>query len=228
LGVHQLIKAMHNAGVKRLIYLSSQSIYGNQRPPLWSEALSAQPETPYGLSKWMGELVCLNNGRKVPQTIILRLARVYGFGNFMRWNELPHKFSFLASRGQPISVYRQGKEKIDLLHIQDLTNAITKICRQSLPEYQNLILNIGSGHAISVSHLANLCQTISKEMGLKVPAIKYLNDGTKELYRTWGMDIRRAKIHLNWEPNCSLKDGLTKLFNVLLKNDTLGNEIIIN
>ena len=223
LGVHQLIKAMHNAGVKHLIYLSSQAVYGNQRPPLWSEALSAQPDTSYGLSKWMGELVCLNNGWKVPQTIILRLARVYGFGNFMRWDELPHKFSFLASRGKPLSVYRQGKEKIDLLHIQDLTNAITKICRQSLPGHQNLTLNIGSGHAISVSHLANLCQTISKEMGLKVPAIKYLNDGTKELYRTCGMDIRRAKTHLNWEPNCSLKDGLTGLFKALLKNKALGN-----
>jgi len=143
----------------------------------------------------------------------------------MRWDELPHKFSFLASQGKPLSIYRQGKEKIDLLHIQDLTNAITKICRQSLPGYQNLILNIGSGsgHAISVSHLANLCQTISKEMGLKVPAIKYLNDGTKELYRTWGMDVRRAKTHLNWEPNCNLKDALTKLFKALLKNKALGN-----
>jgi nucleoside-diphosphate-sugar epimerase len=157
----------------------------------------------------MGELVCLNNGWKVPQTIILRLARVYGFGNFMRWNELPHKFSFLASQGKPLSLYRQGKEKIDLLHI--------------LSGHQNLILNIGSGHAISVSHLANLCQTISKEIGLKVPTINYLTDDTKGLYRTWGMDIRRAKTHLNWEPNCSLKDGLTELFNALLKNNTLGN-----
>jgi len=223
LGVHQLIKTMHNTGVKRLIYLSSQAVYGNERPPLWSEALSAQPETPYGLSKWMGELVCLNNGWKVPQTIILRLARVYGFGNYMRWNELPHKFSFLAFRGQPLSVYRGGKEKIDLLHIQDLTNAITKICRQSLSGYQNIILNIGSGHAISVSHLANLCQVISKEMGLKVSTIKYLNDGTKEIHRNCGMDIRRAKTYLNWEPNYSLKDGLTGLFNALLKNKALGN-----
>jgi nucleoside-diphosphate-sugar epimerase/carbamoylphosphate synthase large subunit len=223
LGVHQLIKAMHNAGVKQLIYLSSQSVYGNQRPPLWSEALSAQPDTPYGLSKWMGELVCLNNGWKVPQTIILRPARVYGFGHFMRWDELPHKFSFLVSRGQSLSVYRGGKEKIDLLHIQDLTNAITKICRQSLSGYQNIILNIGSGHAISVSHLANLCQVISKEMGLKVSTIKYLNDRPKEIHRNWGMDIRRAKTYLNWEPNCSLKDGLTELFNALLKNKALGN-----
>ncbi len=221
--VHPLIKAMHNAGVKQLIYLSSQAVYGIQRPPLWSEALSAQPDTSYGLSKWMGELVCLNSGWKVPQTIILRLARVYGFGNFMRWDELPHKFSLLASQGQPLSVYSQGKEEIDLLHIQDLTNSINKICKQSLPGYQNLILNIGSGHTISVLHLANLCQTISKEMGLKVPTIKYFNDGTKEIYRTWGMDIRRAKTHLNWEPNCSLKDGLTGLFNALLKNKALGN-----
>ena len=135
----------------------------------------------------------------------------------MRWNELPHKFSLLASQGQPLSIYRQGKEKIDLLHIQDLTNAITKICRQSLHGHQNLILNIGSGYAISVLHLANLCQTISKEMGLKIPAIKYLNNGTKELYRTYGMDIRRAKIHLNWEPICSLKEGLTGLFKALLE-----------
>jgi nucleoside-diphosphate-sugar epimerase len=60
-------------------------------------------------------------------------------------------------------------------------------------------------------------------MRLKVPAIKYITDDTKELNRTWGMDIRRAKTHLNWEPNCSLKDGLTGLFNALLKNKALGN-----
>jgi len=123
-GTRILLEAARRAGVSRIIYLSSQAVYGTRHIPLWGESLPLQPETPYGLSKWIGELLCVNESTDTLQSIVLRIARVYGLGHFMRWDEMPHKFASLTLKGQPLPLFAGGNQQLDFIHIRDLCNAI--------------------------------------------------------------------------------------------------------
>lgn len=219
-GVGRLLEAAQRGGVRRFVYLSSQSVYGLQREPPWTENMPARPETPYALSKWLGESVCLSGEWKVPEVAVLRIARAYGWGRFMRWNELPHKFSLLASRQRPLPIYDKGKTKVDLLHIRDLGDAVFKACIRPLPDSQRMILNIGSGQPVSVAQLSRLCQTIAAERGLQVPANEQFSSShdKESLNRDFGMDTTLAKTTLDWTPSIRLEEGLLELFQAAAKN----------
>ncbi len=213
-GVGRLLEATQLAGVRRFVYLSSQSIYGLQRKPPWTESMPARPETPYALSKWLGESVCLSDEWNIPEMVVLRIARAYGLGRFMRWDELPHKFSLLASREQSLPIYDKGKSKVDLLHVRDLGEAVLKACVRPLPNSQKMVLNIGSGDPVPVAQLSHLCQTIASESGLLVRGNEYLSSSNKENNTIFdiGMDTTLAQATLDWTPSIVLKEGLLELF----------------
>lgn len=209
-GTRKLLETMQEAGVRKFIYTSSQSVYGTKRPPLWKEEMPAQPENTYASSKWMGELLSLGDQYTISQVIILRVARLYGLGHFLRWDELPHKFAQLAAQGQPLPVFG-GDNEIDILHIDDASNAVVAGCMTQLPPAQKIIVNIGSGKPVTISEFASYCLEAAKCAGLEKPLLDVQDkeDKTKPLHL--GMDIRKAKEILGWEPRHSLLDSMKTL-----------------
>jgi len=215
-GTRALLEAMHDAGVGKLIFISSQSVYGTARTPLWKEEMPAKPETPYALSKWIGELLSLSENYSIPQVIILRVARIYGLGHFVRWDELPHKFALNAAKKRALPLFG-SKNRIDLLHVNDAARAVRASCCTSFPETSKIILNIGSGTPVSISDFASICQAASRNCGLPAPPIEQnQNDEASPLY--WGMDIRKAKESLGWVPRHSLQSGMEELIRYQLDN----------
>lgn len=209
-GTRRLLQAARDARVSRLIYLSSQAVYGTRRPPLWFEAQAAQPETPYGLSKWIGELLSLHGGAVTLPTVVLRAAQVYGWGHSVRWGDMPHKFALLAARGQSLPLYCAGEQRVDLIHVRDLCAAILRACVLPLGVAQRVVFNVGSGQPVSVAELASMCSPVAVELGLPAPAIEQVHDAAGAVCH-FGMDIRRAKAQLGWAPCVCLKDGLREL-----------------
>jgi nucleoside-diphosphate-sugar epimerase len=209
-GTRRLLEAMRRAGVRRLIYLSSQAVYGTGRLPPWSEALPATPETPYGLSKWMAELLCLNDAIGVAETVVLRAGRVYGLGHFVRWHELPHRFASRTARAATLPIYGGGRDLLDLLHVRDLCDAIVRACSMVLVDSASVVLNAGGGQPVSVRQVAKLCQSITADLDLPVPAIEEIGSPATD-GRFCGMDVRRASAQLGWTPATDLRSGLFEL-----------------
>jgi len=209
-GTRKLMKNVHESGVKRLIYMSSQAIYGGKKGPLWTEAIPPQPENSYSLSKWGGELECLNQCYEGLQSIVLRAARIYGKGFFLRWEELLHKWAVLAVDGQPLPIYGKGETKLDLLHIRDSIDAVVESCRLPMRDSEKLIFNIGGGNPISVQKLAQVYRLEAEKMRLKELQLAHLN-GKGNSEQDFGMSIRKAKSHLGWQPKVSLMEGIYEL-----------------
>lgn len=226
-GTRRLLAAARRANVARFIYLSTQAIYGTGRRPLWSEGLPAQPETPYALSKWAGELLCMQDSSDRMQTVVLRVARVYGLGHCMRWAELPHQFADRAAQGQPLQLHAGGHERVDMVHLQDLCDAILRACALPLPKAQRVILNIGGGHPFTVAELASICQAAAIEVGLPAPAI-VATSGPNGRLREFGMDIRRARTQLGWSPAVSLKAGFCSLIEAAVMQDVQENLVALS
>lgn len=221
-GTRQLVSAAQMAGVRRLVYLSTQAVYGTTRPAPWPEGLMPQPEGPYALSKWIGEQTCqfatLNGAARDFQVISLRLARVWGLGHFMRWNELPHQFAARAATGGILTVHNGGQQRVDLLHIRDATSAAHRAVTlpSGLPSY--LVFNIGGGKTISIMELATSCQTAAVREGLSVPPIEQI--ATDAAPRHFGMDIRRATSYLGWTPHVATVDALCELIDTHMPSAT--------
>lgn len=207
-GTRRLIETMQDVHATRLIYVSSQSIYGRQRPPPWSEMMPARPETPYGFSKWIGEQLCIHQASV--QSVVLRSARAYGLGHRMRWDELPHKFARQVGNRKVLTVHGDGQQRIDLVHIEDLCTAIIRACLLPLSQNQSAVFNVGSGRPVSVLQLANVCQAAASELGLPRPVIQHLSVANVD-NRNFGMDIRRARARLGWAAAVDLQDGVREL-----------------
>jgi len=115
--------------VPEFIYASSQAVYGEktQLVPCCEEDLAC-PNSPYAMAKWAGEKIVQRLKNSVPysQVKILRLARIYGKGLGMRWNEMPHKFVDDFWKRKEICVFG-GKQMFDLLHIDDVISGIQSV-----------------------------------------------------------------------------------------------------
>ncbi len=209
-GTRRLLAAARRAGVGRFVYLSTQEVYGTTRPPLWNEFMPPQPETAYGSSKWMGELLCRDEHAGAMQCVVLRAGRLYGLGHGTRWEELPHKFALRTARGEPLTLSAGGVQRMDFVQISDLCAAVLRATAVALPPRQQLVLNIGSGQPASLRELAAHCVEAARALGLPTPVVDY---GTSQAAPPpdYGMDIRRARAVLGWSPLVGLGEGVHEL-----------------
>ncbi len=119
-------------------------------------------------------------------------------------------------KNNKVVIWGDGKEKRDLIFIDDLVNFIHLALINQKNKYE--LYNVGSGNLISIN---NLVKKIIKVYGKK---IKILNDNTKKTLRTSiCLDTTKAKKELNWFPKISLNNGIKTTVDWYLRNKNLYN-----
>ncbi len=215
-GTRKLLEAALQSGAKRILYCSSQAVYGaeDQRP--YREDCTPHPDTVYGRTKYRGELIVREARQKGMQFLILRFSRLYGFGIFMREEELPHRFARYAVSGVFLPVYHNGEDVVDLLHIRDAVASIEFFLHPARNHCWNDIYNVGSGNPLSVLSLASLYQELCKKLGLKVPALRTFPSSPGRKPKILGLDVTKLK-EAGWTPAVSLEEGIRELLLVYQK-----------
>lgn len=208
-GTRRLLESALQNDVRRFVFVSSQSVYGTQRRPPWTELMTPQPETPYGLSKWIGEQLCSTIAASHMDTIALRVARVFGTGTNMRWENFPHNLARDIHQGGTLEIYGDGRQRMDLVHVQDVCRAIREACVTTLPP-GHYAVNIGGGNPISVRDLVSIFRQNAVRMGLPESRVEHRKD-QDEQWADFGMDIRRAMAHLDWRPSVSPAEAVREL-----------------
>jgi len=209
-GTRRLLESIPSSPVQRVVFISAQSVYGWRRPPPWSEATEVRPQTAYGLSKWVGEFLCQNLDAGVG-VVSLRLARVYGVGVGHRLvcTRLPHRFALLAARGETIPVFGSGEQRLDLVHVSDVAEAVRRAAlAPDLPG--RAVLNVGGGAPLPTRRVAELCLAAAAGLGLPVPAVTSVPQ-TGEPATDFGLEIGRAGEVLGWAPRWDPAEGLAQL-----------------
>jgi len=209
-GTRRLLERIPGSPVQRVVFVSAQSVYGWRRPPPWRESMGARPQTAYGLSKWVGEFMCrsLEAGIGVAA---LRLARVYGLGVGHRlvWTRMPHRFALLAARGETIPVFGTGEQRLDLVHVSDVAEAVRRAALEP-GQSRRAVLNVGGGRPVTTRRVAELCRRAAEELGLPAPAITAVPEGGAPA-PDFGLDIARARRVLGWDPRWDPAEGLREL-----------------
>lgn len=200
-GTLNVLWAAHRAGVKRVIYSASSSAYGNQPTLPLRENMSANPLSPYGLQKYIGELECrLFSVVYGLETVSLRYFNVYGPGASTdgAYALVIGRFLEQRKRGEPMTIVPDGTQSRDFTHVRDVVHANMRAA-ESPNVGAGEVINIGGGKNHSVLEVAEL-----------IGGKKVFIEPRVEPKHTRA-DISKAKRLLGWEPEVKFEDGIAEL-----------------
>ena len=201
LGTLNLLMAARDFGVKRFIFASSNAPIGENEPPI-DENKPARPLSPYGASKLAGEGYCSAfYGSYGLGTIILRFANVYGPRSGHKGSVVA-KFLKDSSNHGSITIFGDGKQTRDFIHVRDLCQAIEFSIRSQV---SGEVFQIATGIETSVETLAETLASMLPEK----PVINYVPARAGEIVKNYSQ-ITKAKTFLGWEPFIDLRKGLSE------------------
>ena len=193
-----ILKASVESNVRRFIYSSSSSVYGNQTNLPLKEDFKTNPMSPYGAQKLYGEILCKTFSKVYGlETVSLRYFNVYGekqnidgayalvIGIFLnqRFNE------------KSLTVRGDGSQRRDFTYVGDVVRA-NILASNSEHVGSGEIINIGNGKNKSINEIASY-------VGGK---IKYI-EPVLEPFETLADNLKAKKL-LNWEPKQDVKSWI--------------------
>lgn len=209
LATQKLLEALKDKKIKKFIYASSSSVYGEQTRFPVSEDLLPAPYSPYGVTKLAGEnLVNLYwQNYKLP-VISLRFFSVYGPGQ--RPDMAFHKFIKAIFNGEEIEIYGNGEQTRDFTYVDDVVEANILALKTDIAGES---FNIGGGSRISLKKSVSI---IEKEMNINAK-LKFIKRQKGDVTHT-GADISKAEQKLGYKPLIKIEEGLYKEVNWLMNN----------
>lgn len=203
-GTVTLMEAMRDVGVRRVVFISSGAVYGEQATQPLREEATPNPRSPYAVSKLSAEYYIRTIGMLWGiETVALRVFNAYGPGQHLPAVHAPVIPYFLrqAYHQGTIIVHGDGSQTRDYVYLDDVVNAMTTAA--NAPGVNQQVINIGSGTETSVRELVNLTLEIT---GGK-PEVVY-NPRSEGGPRRMCADIRLAQELLGYQPTVDFKTGL--------------------
>lgn len=202
LGTLKILEAARKAGITKVVYSSSAAIYGETQHLPIDEDHPLRPETPYGVSKLGGEGQCLCYGRLYAMDIVcLRYFNVYGPNQrYDAYGNVIPIFADRLVRGEPLTIYGDGEQTRDFVHVRDVAKAnLLGLRAQGVTG----AFNVGSGEATTINELAFL---MNQAADAAVPP-QYQAPRPGDVLHSLS-DITAARDTLGYEPAVTLAEGL--------------------
>ncbi len=186
--------------LRRLVYASTSSVYGNAETLPTAETICPQPVSPYGITKLAAERLCIlyNQNFGVPFTS-LRYFTVYG--PRQRPDMAFHKFYRDILLDRAIPIYGDGQQTRDFTFVSDAVAA--NLAAATVPEAVGEIFNIGGGSRVVLSEVLDTMEKIVGRPIRKNYVEKAMGDA-----RHTGADVSKANKILGYQPQVSLTEGL--------------------
>jgi UDP-glucose 4-epimerase len=204
LATQLLLEAMRDQPGTRFVYASSSSIYGEAEALPTAEDTKPRPHSPYGMTKLAGEHLCsLYHGNHGVDAVSLRYFSV--FGPRQRPDMAFNIFCRAALKGDPITVFGDGRQTRDFTYVADVVAATRSAA--AAPGIGGGVFNVGGGSRTSLADAIELIREFSGRP-LEVQHVP-IQDGD---VRDTGADTERARRALGFEPAVPFADGLLAEF----------------
>jgi UDP-glucose 4-epimerase len=211
-GLLNLLEAAKQWGAKRVVFVSSGGVvYGNANERPIPETATKQPESPYGVSKLVGEyyLRCYRILHGLDY-VALRYSNVFGP------RQDPHGeagvvaiFSNRIIAGKPITIFGSGEQTRDYVYVGDVVAANMTVSNALLSEKSELderAFNVGTGVETSVNELA---RSLMEAAGQEVPVERAAARSGELAWNCLHCEKLRS---LGWKPAVELSEGLARTF----------------
>jgi CDP-paratose 2-epimerase len=237
LGTFNVLEAARLSGRNPIVlYASTNKVYGGmeevelfEEPTRWryKDLVNGCPETqpldfhsPYGCSKGTGDQYVRDYARiyNLP-TVVFRQSCIYGprqFGiedqGWVAW------FIIAAVMGRAMTIYGDGKQVRDILHVTDLIQAYD-LAVEKIDVARGQVYNLGGGPANVMSIWAEFGPRLEAMLGKSLnPARGDWRPGDQRVFYA---DVSKAKLELGWEPRISVDEGVKMLFDWVVTNKVL-------
>lgn len=201
-GALRVLKAAVDAGVRRVVYSSSSSVYGDQPTLPLTEDMVPGPLNPYACQKLMGEIYARNFAHIYGlETVCLRYFNVYGPRQVTEGAYRLVISIFMDQRrmGQPMTVHGDGEQTRDFTWVGDVVRA-NILAGESDRVGHGEPINVGAGAEVSVNRVAEL---------IGGPVVHVAPRGFDERFKRAG--IQRARELLGWEPEVHIEEGIRRI-----------------
>lgn len=203
LGTVHILELMKDFGIKKMIFASSSSVYGNCTAEKFSEDLNVrEPISQYAATKSSDEQFAYTYSKLYGINVVcLRFFTVYG--PRQRPDLAIRKFIELIEQDKPIPLYGDGTTMRDYTYIDDIVEGICSAIAYNKTPYE--IINLGGGSPVTLN---NMLQTIEKVLGKKAK-IEHFPMQKGDVIKTIS-DISKAKRLLGYLPKTNFEEGIRK------------------
>jgi nucleoside-diphosphate-sugar epimerase len=207
-GTIRLLLAARDAGVRRVLFAGSSSVYGENLALPKNEEMLTMPMSPYAASKRDGEIYCRLFQRLYGlETITLRYFNVFGprQNPNSQYAAVIPLFIDRLMRNEPPLVQGDGEQTRDFTFVENVVEANVKAARAPAEKVSGRIFNIACGDRYSLNHLLDI---LRRETGRNIPAT-YCDPRPGDV-RDSQADISLARSSFGYEPTVSFEEGLRR------------------
>lgn len=203
-GTVNLLEYAAKYQIKRFLFGSSSSVYGDNPVPFKESDRLERPLSPYAAAKIAGEVYCRTYHRLYGFSIgCLRFFTVYG--PRQRPEMAIHQFTERIDHDLEVPLFGDGKSERDYTYIDDIIQGILAALKAS---YTFEIFNLGNSRTVVLSQLAELIGRIMR----KKPRLKYLPIQMGDVPRTWA-DLNHSSRILGYRPQVDIDEGIKRFVN---------------
>jgi UDP-glucuronate 4-epimerase len=199
LATQRLLEASRDRSLRRFVFASSSSVYGEaERFPV-QETDSTDPVSPYGVTKLAGEHLCRQyfRGFGVP-TVALRYFTI--FGPRQRPDMAFNRFIRAGLAGEPLTVFGDARQERDFTYVADAVDATLAACERGTP---GSTYNVAGGNTATIAEVIGMLADL-----LGTQLIIDLTGRVTGDARKTSADTDRARLDLGYRPEISLEEGL--------------------
>ncbi len=216
LGILKVLEYSRQNKVGKFIFASSGcSVYGSQAPlPLKEDFISLHLDTPYQITKLLGELYCnfYYNYYGLPLAIA-RYFNVYGPGEVPgKYRNVIPNFIWRAQQRQPLPITGTGEETRDFTFVDDIVDGTLRV--GVIPEAVGEAFNLASETETKVIDIARVVNEVTGNPG----GVEFISRRDWDKITRRCASIEKAKRVLGYEPKMKIEDGIKKVYDWIVQN----------
>jgi nucleoside-diphosphate-sugar epimerase len=212
-GTIHLLEAMRLFGVRRMVNISSEEIYGPFQADTIDEEHPCRPTKPYGISKFVVEQVCRDYAQAHGlECIHTRTCWVYG--PYFPRPRAPRNLLDAAIAGRPLHLPGGADYAVDQVHIDDVVQGV--LLALDKPQHRFDAYHVATGKAVSFGEVVALIKEKLPNADISVAAgpLRFV-DGTVSV-RKGALSVARAQAELGYQPRYDMRRGLHTWIDLLL------------
>ena len=205
-GTLNVLVAARDAKARRIVYAASSSAYGETPTLPKTEAMAAAPISPYGVTKFVGELYAQVFGRVYGlENASVRYFNVFGPRQdpTSQYSGVLSRFMLAVLKGEPLVIYGDGEQSRDFTYVDNVVDETLRACETS--GASGKVFNGGTGARITLNEVAKLLEKVT---GKKIQA-RYEPPRAGDILHSQA-DISLARQVLGYEPRVLFEEGLKR------------------
>jgi len=218
IGFYNVLEACRKKGLKKLVHVSTDEVYGSINSGSFSEQSPLNPSSPYSATKAGADMLAQawHETYKVPVSIV---RCTNNFGPYQHPEKFIPKAILRSLKGMKIPLYGGGKQIRDWTYVKDFCEGITKVMEKGA---SGEIYNFSSGNEFTNRQVA---ERIIRHLGIPATGVVDVEDRPAHDFR-YSISSTKTREQLGWQPRHSFDEALRRTVDWYANNSSWWKPLV--